>query len=501
MDPVRVRFAPSPTGYLHIGGARTALYNWLFAKKHGGTFILRIEDTDAERSTVESASAILDQLAWLGLTWDVGPNYQSRNLEAHRAAAYRLLETGHAYRCFATEEELDAKREEAIKSKVAYKYDGAYRDLPREEGDRLAAAGKPFTIRFRVPRGGGSVVLEDVIQGRIEKAYEDLEDFVILRSDGTPLYLLSNCVDDAMDGVTHVIRGQDGIANTPKQILLYRALGHPVPTFAHMALTLDMQGRKISKRIHGRAVSVGFFRERGFLPWALCNALVLLGWSTGDDREYFSRDELVAAFSLEGCNRANSKFGIVEEEKLGEGARDWTDAKALRINATYLRQLPLPELLPLVREWLTREDLWDADYEGGRAEWFARTVDLIRERFFTLRDFVTVGRCYFSDDYPVDPDAVKKNLQKDPRTVEYLGRLADVFAAVDPWEEAGLETALRKLADDLGVKAALLINGARTLVTGQSVGPSMFHVLMTLGRERTVDRLRRGAPRTEAPQG
>ena len=496
MTQVRVRFAPSPTGYLHIGGARTALYNWLYARKHGGEFLLRIEDTDAERSNVESAQAILDQLQWLGINWDIGPNYQSRNLDAHRAAAFRLVESGHAYRCFATAEELDAKREEAIRNKVAYKYDGQYRDFPPEKTQEYLAAGKPCTIRFKVPRDGGSVIVEDAIQGRIEKAYADLEDFVILRSDGTPLYLLSNCVDDAMDGVTHVIRGQDGLANTPKQILLYRALGHPVPAFAHMSLTLDMAGRKISKRVHGRAVSVGFFRDRGFLPWALCNALVLLGWSPGDDREYFTREELIAAFSLEGCNRANSKFGIVEEEKLAEGLREWTDAKALRMNATYLRQLPRAELLPLVREHLEQEGLWDAAYERERADWFAATVDLIRERFFTLRDFVTIGRCYFADDFPFDADAVAKNLKKDPRTAGFLARLADAYEALPGWDEAVLEAALRALAGEIGVKAGLLINGARTALTGQSVGPGMFHVIIALGRERTLRRLRDAGERT-----
>lgn len=488
MSEVRVRFAPSPTGYLHIGGARTALYNWLFARKHGGKFVLRIEDTDAERSTEASANAILDQLKWLGLDWDEGPNLQTENLEFHKQSIDQLVEDGHAYRCFCTTEELAQKREHARKEKLDFRYDGTCRDLPDEEVAKRVAARQPFVVRFKVPRKQ-TIAFDDLIQGHNEKSTEDIEDFVILRSDGRPLYILSNCVDDATDGITHIIRGQDGMANTPKQILLYRALGKPEPRFAHMALTLDMKGRKISKRVHGLAVSVGFFRDRGFLPWALCNALVLLGWSAGDDKEYYTREELIQAFSLEGCSNVNSKFGLVKEEEITDELREWTDPKALRINATYLRGLPLDELLPLVKKELVEAELWDNEYTDSKAQWLASTVDLIRERYFTLKDFTTLGRPFFSDDFLFEENAVNKNLKKIPETIDYLEKLAEALKALDGWTHDELENSLRAFAEGLGVKAGLIINGTRTAITGQAVGPGIFDILLTLGKEKTIMRL------------
>jgi glutamyl-tRNA synthetase len=288
MKEVRVRFPPSPTGYLHIGGARTAIYNWLFARKTGGKLILRIEDTDAERSTRESIEGILDGLRWLGITWEEGPYFQSAYAEEHRRAAQKLVAAGHAYRCFCTQEELERKREEARKNRLDFHYDGTCRNLSPGQAARMEAAGRPHVIRFKVPSGPGGVVFDDAVYGTIEKKYRDLEDFVIVRSNGQPLYVLSNAVDDIRDRITHIIRGQDHLANTPKQILIYEALGEPLPRFAHMPLTLDPQKRKISKRAHGEVVSVQFYRERGFLPWALVNFLVLLGWSTSDNREIFS---------------------------------------------------------------------------------------------------------------------------------------------------------------------------------------------------------------------
>ena len=324
-EPVIVRFAPSPTGYLHIGGARTAIFNYLYARKTGGKFILRIEDTDSERSTENAIDGILDGLSWLGLDWDEGPNFQSRFIDAHRETARRLLTSGHAYKCFCTKEELDAKREEARKQKKTYQYDRSCRYLSPEEIVEKEGSGLPFTIRFRVPEGAGAVRFNDVVYGPIEKQYADLDDFVIVRSNGQPLYVLSNAVDDMQDGITHVIRGQDGLANTPKQVLIYEALNVPVPRFAHMSLTLDPQKAKISKRRHGEAVAIHFYRERGFLPWALVNFLVLLGWSPGDSREYFTKPELIEAFSLEGISKTNSVFNIRKDDP-----RFFTDPKAIK---------------------------------------------------------------------------------------------------------------------------------------------------------------------------
>ncbi|NDY41973.1 glutamate--tRNA ligase [Dissulfurirhabdus thermomarina] len=484
--PVRVRFAPSPTGYLHIGGARTAIYNWLFARRHGGTFILRIEDTDAERSTQDSIRGIIDGLTWLGIDWDVGPDFQSRHIAEHRAAAERLLASGHAYRCFCTKEELDAKREAARAAKRPFKYDGTCRNLPPEEVERRVAAGWPSVIRFRVPEGEGAVRFDDVVYGPIERAWADIEDFVIVRSNGTPLYLLSNAVDDIRDGITHVIRGQDGLANTPRQILIYQALGAPLPVFAHMPLTLDLQKRKISKRTHGEVVAVQFYRERGFLPWALVNFLVLLGWHVSGDQEIFSREELLEAFSLEGIGRANSIFNYRPGDP-----KFFTDPKALSINAHYLRTLPVEEIAPHVKAELEAAGIWDPAWEGERREWFLATVDLIRSRYHTLKDFVELGRAYFSDDFPVDEKALRKNVLKHEALREWLPELADRLAGVSPWTPEATEAAVRAFAEEKGIKAGVVINGIRTAVTGQAVGPGLFDVLAAVGQERTVARLRR----------
>ena len=339
--PVIVRFAPSPTGYLHIGGARTAIFNWLYARKTGGRFILRIEDTDSERSTEKAIDGILEGLKWLGLDWDEGPNFQSRSLEAHLRTADQMLSTGHAYKCFCSKEALDAKRETARKQKKTYQYDGTCRNLSREAVAAKEAAAMPCTIRFRVPNQPGAVRFTDAVYGPIEKRYADLDDFVIVRSNGQPLYVLSNAADDIADGITHVIRGQDGLANTPKQVLIYEALKAPLPRFAHMSLTLDPQKAKISKRRHGEAVAIHFYRERGFLPWALVNFLVLLGWSPGDSSEFFTPSELIEAFSLEGISKTNSIFNIQKEDP-----RYFTDPKAINTNAHYLRTLPLKKFCP-----------------------------------------------------------------------------------------------------------------------------------------------------------
>ncbi len=485
-DQVRVRFAPSPTGYLHVGGARTAVFNWLFARKTGGKLILRIEDTDVERSTGDAIQEIIDGLKWLGVTWDEGPYFQSDFIEEHRAAARKLLATGHAYRCFCTREELERKREEARRRKADLMYDGTCRRLPPEEAAAREAAGAPYTIRLKVPRNGGAVIFEDIVCGVIQKKHEDIEDFVIMRSNGQPLYILSNTVDDIRDRITHVIRGQDGLANTPKQILIYQALGATPPRFAHMSLTLDPQKAKISKRRHGERVTVHFYRERGFLPWAFVNFLVLLGWSTPDSREIFSREELIEAFSLEGLGRTNSIFDLRQDDP-----KFFTDPRALSINAHYLRTIPVEELAPYVREQLEKAGLWDPEYDDGRRRWFLKTVDLIRSRFHVTSDFVTQGRAYFSDDYPMDPKALRKNVLKHPGLKDWLPALADRLQALETFDAAGTERVIREAAEGLGVKAGILINAIRVVVTGQGKGPGLFEVLEAIGRQRVVARLRK----------
>jgi glutamyl-tRNA synthetase len=481
---VRVRFAPSPTGYLHLGGARTALYNWLWARKTGGVFILRIEDTDVERSSKESVQEILDGLTWLGLDWDEGPYFQSHNLPKHVEAAQQLLSTGHAYRCFCTREELEAQRKDAEAKKIAFMYDGRCRNLSQKDIEEKLGQGLPFVIRFRVPRDASdTVAFDDAVYGRVQKRGQDIEDFVVLRSDGRPLYILSNAVDDALDRITHVIRGADGIANTPKQVLIYKALGINPPLFAHMPLTLDNKKAKLSKRTHGEVVTISYYRRQGFLPWALCNFMALLGWATTDGREFFTRDELIEAFDLSRINRANSIFNYIPGDQ-----KNWTDPKAIHFNSTYLRTMPLDELVPFVKAELKESGLWRDSLQNEEAEWFFRTLDLIRARFLTLKDFSTRGRCYFSDIFEFDEKAVKKNL-KDPGLRELLPELADQLDHLPEFSAHSTEEVFRNYADRKEVKAGLLINAARTAVSGTSVGPGLFEMLETLGRDAVVKRL------------
>ncbi|MFQ3580767.1 MAG: glutamate--tRNA ligase [Chloracidobacterium sp.] len=485
---IRVRFAPSPTGYLHIGGARTALFNWLFARKHNGVFILRIEDTDRERSTPDAIATILDGLRWLGLDWDEGPFYQSERLADHRALAERLLASGHAYKSYETKEELDAMRRAAEAAKTAFVFRGQV--LTAAECARREADGVPYVVRFRVPRADGAVTFHDLVHGEQTKRYADIEDFALLRSDGSPLYILSNAADDIAEGVTHVIRGQDGLANTPKQLLIYRALGVAEPTFAHLPLILDGKRAKLSKRKHGAGATVQFYQERGFIPDAFLNAIALIGWSPGDDREILSREAMIAAFDFAQVSRTNGIFNLVPTDQPLPDPRQFTDPKALWMNAEYLKTMPLDQLLPMVRAQLEAAGLWKAELaEGDGHAWFARTVDVIRERFRTLVDFTTYGRAYFDDAFEFDPEAVKKNL-RDARLLDWLPELADALEKVTDWTAETVEAALRDFAESKAAKAGLFINAARVALTGQSVGPSMFEVFALIGRERSCARLR-----------
>jgi glutamyl-tRNA synthetase len=485
MSEVRLRFPPSPTGYLHIGGARTAIYNWLYAKKHNGKLILRIEDTDAERSTQESIQGILDGLTWLGVTWDEGPYFQSEFAQEHMKAAKKLLETGHAYKCFCTKEELDAKRESAAAAKGDYKYDGTCRDLTPEEVSAREAQHLPYVIRFKTPRSKGKVGFDDEVYGRVERAYEDIEDFVIVRSNGKPLYLLCNVVDDIRDRITHVIRGQDGLANTPRQILLYEALGSKLPTFAHMPLTLDLQKAKISKRSHGEIVAVQFYRDHGFIPWALVNFLVLLGWSTSDNQEIFSKEELINVFSLKDINRANSIFNYRKDDP-----KFFTDPKAININAHYLRTMPIEELGVMVKEIFKKEGLWNDAYDGAKKEWYLKILDMIRDRFHTLNDFASLGRAYFADDFTIEEKALDKNLLQHPQLKELLPLLAERFNALPELTAEATERIAREFAEEHDVKVGIPINASRAVITGLVKGPSMFELYEVIGKEKVVNRLR-----------
>lgn len=485
MTETRLRFPPSPTGYLHIGGARTALYNWLYAKKTGGKLILRIEDTDAERSTQESIQGILDGLEWLGINFDEGPYFQTEFAADHRQAAERLLGEGKVYKCFCTKEELDAKREAALAAKKPLGYDRTCLHLTEEERKEKEAAGIPYVLRFRVPDGERVISYDDQILGTIECDIKEVDDFVVVRSNGNPLYLLCNVVDDIRDRITHIIRGQDHMTNTIRQILLYEALAAPVPVFAHMPLTLDTKKAKISKRSHGEVVAVQFYQERGFLPWALCNFLVLLGWSPGNDQEIFSREELIDIFTLERINKSSSIFNYNKGD-----AKFFTDPKAIAINEHYLRTMDLAELGKLVEVELKEDGLWDDAYAGTRQEWYHHTLNLIRDRFHTLKDFTTLGRAYFGDDFTVEEKPLKKNVLKHEGLKEWFPMLAERYEQLDDFSLEETERVARELADQLEIKPGILINGMRTVVTGQLAGPSMFDILVTIGQEKVVKRLR-----------
>jgi glutamyl-tRNA synthetase len=493
---VRVRFAPSPTGYLHIGAARSALFNWLFARKIGGKFLLRIEDTDLQRSTDESTRSIIEGLHWLGLDYDEELVFQSNNAQKHRDAANRLVSEGKAYRDFTPKEQRDdqtvkegiAERARAHAAEGIDHRSNPYRDLSQEDSDHRAASGDAFAIRLKVPVAG-KTQFEDIVYGPQERSYSEIEDLVLLRSDGHSLYNLSVVIDDIEMGITHVIRGQDHLTNTHKQILLYEALGADVPRFAHLPLILAPNKGKLSKRKHGEVVSLTTYRDRGFVPAAFRNFLALLGWSPPDGKELLTKDELVANFSLEGIGRANAIFNFQENDP-----RHWTDDKALWMNAEYIRTMALNELLPMVKAELRANKLWREEYEEDEQDWLLKTVDLIRQRFFTLKDFSAQGRAYFSDDFDFEEAAVSKNLRKEPRLKELLPALADRIEQLQVFNAATVEEALRNFADESRVKAGLLINGSRTMLTGQAVGPSMFEVFEILGQERSVERLRSGVP-------
>ncbi len=467
MEEIRVRFAPSPTGYLHVGGARTALFNWLFARHHGerGKFLLRVEDTDVARSSAQMTEGILVAMRWLGLDWDEGPFFQSQRLELYRQTAERLLASGHAFRCYCvpgTEKGGEAEDERACRS---------LRD-PCRSRRQQEPAGRPFAIRFLTP-DQGVTAFPDVVFGPVEFANAELEDFVLLRSDRMPTYHLSVVADDVAMRVTHVVRGADHLSNTPKQVLLYQALGAPLPVFAHVPLILGPDRTRLSKR-HG-ATSVMAYRDQGLLPEAFRNFLALLGWSPGDNREILPTPELTEAFSLEGISRSNAVFN---QEKL-----QW-------FNQQYIQRSTPRQLFPYVREELERQGLWRPELDAERREWMLRAIGLLKERMRSLRDFAVSARAFFTDDYSIEPEAARR-FWKEPALAQLLPALADALERAEPFDAAQTETALRSFAQARGVKAGLLINASRVALTGQAVAPGIFAVMEVLGKQRTVERLRK----------
>ena len=479
MDRPRVRFAPSPTGYLHVGGARTALFNWLFARRHLGTFILRIEDTDTERSSDKMVAGILESMRWLGLDWDEGPEiggphapyFQTQRFERHKAAAHQLLAGGAAYKCYCSPELLKEKREAAEKTGGGWKYDRACLSLSVEEQQRLEASGVQPAIRFKVPEGKTSYT--DHVRGRIEVDHQEIEDFVILRSNGLPIYHLSVVADDIDMDITHVIRGDDHISNTPKHILLFQALSRTPPEFAHVPLILGTDKKKLSKR-HG-ITSVTEYERLGYLPDAMVNFLALLGWSPGGDREVMSREEMIAAFSLEGISGGAAVF---DPEKL-----DW-------FNAQYLARLNPDDLLERVKPLLQSAGLWSDDLDDvGRQEWLQRVLRLVLPRVRRLPEFVGQAAPFLTATVDYDPEAVRKHLTSADLDGHIEALIAALEADSEPYQEAAIERVLRSVADARGIKAAALIHAARIAATGKAVSPGIFEVLALLGKSLTLSRL------------
>jgi glutamyl-tRNA synthetase len=472
---VRVRFAPSPTGYLHVGGARTALFNWLFARKGRGVMILRIEDTDAERNKPELLTGILEGLKWLGVDWDEGPYYQSQRTEFYREMGKKVLANGNAFLCYCPPEKYvggDHAEEGGEGTKVRRIVRCSCRDgKPSTPGTKPA-------VRFNVPVGGTTKFF-DAVFGEREFSNDEIEDFVLLRSGkegeefGQAMYQMSVVADDIDMRITHVIRGADHISNTPKQVLLYRALGAEPPIFAHVPLILGPDKSRLSKR-HG-ATDVNMYKREGFLPEAFRNFLALLGWSPGGDEEYLRTAQLLEKFSLEGVSRTN---GVFDRAKL-----EW-------FNTQYLQKLPIEDLLPGVEAQLKQDGLWKDEWASGAGhEWFAKTVDLLRPRIRLLPDFSSWSRAFFSDEFPID-EAAKAKFWKDEKAPVLLGKLADALAALPEWNHDACDHASRKVAEEGGVKAGLLINATRVAIVGQAVAPPLFDTMVVLGQERVVRRLR-----------
>ena len=457
-----MRFAPSPTGSLHVGGARTALYNLLFARKEKGTFLLRIEDTDVERSREELSAQILSAMEWLGLDFDEGPYYQSQRSDLYRAAADRLITEGKAYRAFETPEELDAARKKAEAEGRSYRYSRAGREISPEESERRARAGERHVVRLRMPEE--AIVVEDMIRGRVEFPADALDDFVLVRSDGHPLYHFGVCVDDADMRITHVIRGDDHLANTPKHVALFRALGAPVPRFAHLGMILGTDRKKLSKR-HG-AAAVEEWRDHGILPEALFNFLALLGWAPGEDREILPREEMEREFSLE---RVGASPSVFDPEKL------------LWMNAQYMARMPAEDLLA--------RSAVHAPAGVPDPDTAKKAIELHRTRARTTIEMGRALSMYANDPSEYDPDGMKKQVK--PETPDILEKLIARYESLEDWKTETLEAALRAVAEEAGLSAGKLIHPTRLALTGTTVGAPLFDVVALLGRETSLRRLRK----------
>ncbi len=456
MEKVKTRFPPSPTGYLHIGGARTALFNWLFAKHYGGIFLLRFEDTDRQRSRKEFVDSIKEALEWLGLHWDEGPYFQLERLEVYQEYAKRLYEEGKAYYCQCPPELLEQKRKQALAAGKKPKYDGTCRNLG-------LGPGPGRVLRFRCPETGTTIV-EDLIRGRIAFDHQELDDFVLIRADGIPTYQFAVVIDDLTMGITHVIRGDDHLSNTPKQILLYEALGATPPKFAHVPMILGPDGSRLSKR-HG-ALSILAYREQGYLPHALRNYLIRLGWSYGD-QEIFSLEEMIEKFDLSRISKSPARF---DPDKL------------LALNAYYIRQENTERLAQLIKPFLTKLGISNVDEEK-----LIKALETVKPRARTLSEMADMMRFYFVEDIEYEEKAAQKFLKKE--IVPVLERIIQELSNLESFNEKELEPIFRNLAEEYQIKLKYIAQPVRVALTGKTVSPGLFEIMDILGKETVIKRL------------
>ena len=479
MSDVRVRFAPSPTGYLHIGGARTALFNWLFAHKMGGKLILRIEDTDTERLKEDSVSQILTSLKWLGINWDEGPEvggdcgpyYQSERLDIYKKYAEKLLEEGKAYYCFCSAADLEAQREKQRAAKQPFRYARTCRDLSAEEVQARIAAGEPYSVRVKIPVEG-TITVHDLIHGDVTFNMDQFDDFVIVKSNGMPTYNFAVVVDDHLMGMTHVLRAEEHLSNTPKQLLIYEALGWEPPKFGHMPMILAPDRSKLSKR-HG-ATSVEEFRSQGYLAEAIVNYLTLLGWGPGDERELFTLQETVELFELEQMSK---KAAIYDTKKL-----TW-------MNGQYLSELPLEKILPEAKLFFIKDGLVTEEWfnDAANEAYFEKLVDVVRVRVKTLQEVADASTYFFKELEGYDEKGVSKHFK--PENIAILEQCIAAIKADDVYDLASTEAAYNKIAADNGLALGKVIHPTRLALTGRTVSPGMFDVMVLLGKEKTLARL------------
>ena len=477
MSEVRVRFAPSPTGYLHIGGARTALFNWLFARKMGGKLILRIEDTDIARLKEDSVSQILTSLKWLGINWDEGPEvggdhgpyYQSERFDIYKKYCQQLVDEGKAYYCFCTPEELEAEREKQRQAKQPFRYARTCRDLTPDEVKARIDAGASYSVRLKIP-ADGNVVVHDLIHGDVTFNMDQYDDFVIMKSNGIPTYNFAVVIDDHLMGMTHVMRAEEHLSNTPKQLLVYEAFGWEPPKFGHMSMILAPDRSKLSKR-HG-ATSVEEFRSQGYVAEAIVNYLTLLGWGPGDEREMFSLQETVELFELEQMSK---KAAVYDTKKL-----TW-------MNGQYLSELPLEKILPEVKPFFIKDGYVDEAWFAENEEYFAKLVDTVRVRVKTLQEIADASDYFFKDVESYDEKGVAKHFK--PEAVALLEQCIAAVEADDVYSLETTEAAYNKIAADNGLALGKVIHPTRLALTGRTVSPGMFDVMVLLGKKKTLERL------------